>query len=125
MTQRLKRAGIRGTVLTALAALVASPAAAAPGDGSACLAPQNGSCAAIWNADVNGNYAVMTSSSWVVNRQTGVDAAGNPVWTQIAGGTGPAGGSPGSLTAGSTYELVVIGQGGGSIGSITGNGSLI
>jgi hypothetical protein len=85
----------------------------------------------MWTADVQGGYAGPTSGSWAVNKQTCTVVNGTQVnsWASVAsGGAGPFGsGAPGALQPGKdgcgnaeVYQLVVTGNAGGALGSVTG-----
>jgi len=115
-----------GLTAAALAVPVTSSAIAAVPDGASCQSWSGGSgcTAGPWSADVNGTYGGLTSGSWEVDQLVTVSAVAE--WKTVAnGGPGVFTGGPGSLTLGGTYRLVINGQGGGSIGSITGvNGAI-
>jgi hypothetical protein len=129
MLTRAALAGVLGAAIMAAPAL-AAPAGASPGDGNYCYSqPGQSGCTAQWTADVNGEYGGVTSGSWAIQQQscttdptTGVTTC---VWNTIAsGGAGGFYAQPGALTPGNIYQLVITGNGGGALGSITGTGAI-
>jgi hypothetical protein len=118
-----------GGLAAVVAALALAPGASAanPGnlaDGNYCGSPPGSSgCSAQWSADVAGSYAGVTSGSYEVDKQVCTTVSGVTTcnWVAVAsGGAGPFAGTPGSLAAGGVYQLVITGNGGGAIGSVTG-----
>lgn len=134
---------LQGAGLTAaISALAFAPAAVASegpnntGDGTACGGPSGGSCT--WHADVQGNYAGVTSGTYSVTEtatQTVNGVTSTCTSTVADGGAGgflgilgvvqpntgqPATGACAGYTYTGDYTLTVTGSGGGAIGSVTG-----
>jgi hypothetical protein len=121
-------------VVSALALAPGAGASTGPAntlDGCAVGGPEGTSCT--WTADVQGDYAVIGNGGYTVSEQVcSIDpltGAQVKSWSPIAGdsGSGPAAGSPGSITPGTDgcgnpeeYQLSVTGNEGGALGSVTG-----
>lgn len=85
----------------------------------------SGSCTAVWSADVTGEYFGVTSGSWELQQLDCTPDRTSCSWSKIAGGdAGLFAAPPGALTPGHTYQLVIDGEGGGAVGSITGTGAI-
>lgn len=128
---------LTGTGLAAAVSVLAlAPAAGAsvgPAntlDGCAVGGPEGNSC--MWTPDVQGSYAGVVSGTWAVNEQvcTVDQLTGAQVksWANVAGGgAGPFAAQPGTVQAGTdgcgnpeVYQLVITGNGGGALGSVSG-----
>jgi hypothetical protein len=112
---------VRAGMACALAmAVPVSSAAASPADGGYCESmAQSGSCSVTWTADVSGEYGGLTSGSWEIDVQ--VTTNGVTSWQRFSGGgPGQFSAAPGALGLGNTYLLVINGEGGGALGSVTG-----
>jgi hypothetical protein len=127
MKKMFVRAGMAGAIAAAALAVPASAGASmGPAntlDGCAVGGPEGTTCT--WTADVSGSYAVGGNGTYLVEQQTGTDTSGNPIWSTVASGSGPAAGSPGSLAKGGTYRLTVSGNEGGALGSVTGQNGAV
>jgi secretory lipase len=82
------------------------------------------SCTASWSSDSTGWYWGFTSGSWTVQElQCTADLSTCSSWKTIAsGGAGSFSSSPGGLSSGHVYQLIVNGAGEGGVGTFTGNG---
>jgi hypothetical protein len=133
MKKKLFGAGMAGVLATAVVMAASAGASVGPAntlDGCAVGPGQGSSCT--WTADVQGSYAGVTDTGWTVSEQTcTIDATtGAQVlgWKTLAsGGAGPFASTPGVLQPGKdgcgnaeVYQLTVAGNGGGALGSVTG-----